>query len=310
MSTIPTNPTAPTTRPSSAKIWLMAARPQTLPAAIIPVLVGTAVAIAYDKFVLLPALAALIAASLIQIGTNFANDYFDFKKGADTDDRLGPTRVTQAGLISPEQVKRATTLTFAAAALVGLYLIFVGGWPILAIGIASILSGLAYTGGPYPLGYNGLGDVFVFIFFGIIAVCGTFYVQALTWSAPALIASIPVGLLATAILVVNNYRDLDTDIIAGKRTLATRIGRPATRAQYWIMILGAYLVPVLQAITGAANLWILLPLLSLPLAIARARSISQKTGRELNPLLAQTGQLLMVFGILYTFGIALAGSPT
>lgn len=302
-------PTEPAAQPSLARTWIMAARPQTLPAAIIPVLVGTAVAVAYGKFSAIPALAALIAASLIQIATNFANDYFDFKKGADTDDRLGPTRVTQAGLIAPEQVKRATALTFAAAALIGIYLITVGGWPILAIGIASILSGLAYTGGPYPLGYNGLGDIFVFIFFGIIATAGTFYVQALTWSAPALTASIPVGLLATAILVVNNYRDIDTDILAGKRTLATRIGRPATRAQYWIMLLAAYLVPILQFTLAGNNPWILLPLISLPLAIVRARSISHKTGRELNQLLAQTGQLLMLFGILYAIGIALAGSP-
>ncbi len=303
-------PTEPTAAPSLVRTWIMASRPKTLPAAIIPVLVGTAVAIAYGKFSAIPALAALIASCFIQIGTNFANDYFDFKKGADTDDRLGPTRVTQAGLIAPEQVKLATALTFGAAALIGIYLIFIGGWPILAIGIASIISGIAYTGGPYPLGYNGLGDVFVFIFFGIIAVTGTFYVQALTWSAPSLAASIPVGLLATAILVVNNYRDIDTDVIAGKRTLATRIGRPATRAQYWIMLMGAYLVPILQFTIGGNNPWILLPLLSLPLAIVRARSISLKNGRELNALLGQTGQLLMIFGILYTIGIALAGSPT
>ncbi len=308
MSTIQI-PSEPAAKPSLIRTWIMASRPKTLPAAIIPVLVGTAVAIAYGKFAAIPALAALIASCFIQIGTNFANDYFDFKKGADTDDRLGPTRVTQAGLIAPEQVKYATALAFAIAALIGIYLIVIGGWPILAIGIASIISGIAYTGGPYPLGYNGLGDVFVFIFFGIIAVTGTFYVQALTWSAPALIASIPVGLLATAILVVNNYRDIDTDVIAGKRTLATRIGRPATRAQYWIMILGAYLIPILQFSVYGNAPWILLPLLSLPLAIVRARSISQKTGRELNPLLGQTGQLLMIFGILYAIGIALAGSP-
>lgn len=303
-------PTEPAATPSLVRTWIMASRPKTLPAAIIPVLVGTAVAIAYGQFSPIPALAALIAACLIQIGTNFANDYFDFKKGADTDDRLGPTRVTQAGLIAPEQVKWATALTFATAALIGIYLIVIGGWPILAIGIASILSGIAYTGGPYPLGYNGLGDVFVFIFFGIIAVTGTFYVQALTWSAPALAASIPVGLLATAILVVNNYRDIDTDIVAGKRTLATRIGRPATRAQYWIMLMGAYLTPILQVVVSGNHPWILLPLLSLPLAIVRARSISHKTGRELNALLGQTGQLLMIFGILYAIGITLAGSPT
>jgi 1,4-dihydroxy-2-naphthoate octaprenyltransferase len=296
--------TVQTTKPSPIQAWIMAARPKTMAAAIIPVLVGTAVAVADGAFSLIPALAALVGASLIQVGTNFANDYFDHKKGADTDDRLGPTRVVQSGIISPEKVKYATALTFALAALVGVYLVGVGGWPILAIGVASILSGLAYTGGPYPLGYNGLGDVFVFIFFGIVAVAATHYVQALQWSTTALIASIPIGFLSTAILVVNNYRDVDTDRIAGKRTLAVRLGRPATRAQYWILVLGAYLIPLLQWALFDAGAWVLLPLLSLPLAISRARAIAQKTGRDLNPLLAETAQLLMIYGLLYAIGIA------
>jgi 1,4-dihydroxy-2-naphthoate octaprenyltransferase len=285
--------------------WLMAARPKTLAAAIVPVLVGTAVAVAEGSFAAPQALAALVGASLIQIGTNFANDYFDHQKGADNDDRLGPTRVVQAGLISAHAVKQATTLTFGLAAAVGVYLIWVGGWPILLIGVASILSGLAYTGGPYPLGYNGLGDVFVFVFFGLVAVTGTYYVQALTWSTSALIASVPIGLLSTAILVVNNYRDVDTDRAAGKKTLAVRLGRPATRLQYALLIVGAYVVPVIQWAAFGEGVWILLPLASLPLAWLRVRELWQKTGLELNPVLAKTAQLLALYGLLYAVGYVL-----
>ncbi len=297
--------TTQTIRPSSMKAWLLASRPKTLAAAIVPVLVGTAVALAEGQFAAAAALAALLGASLIQIGTNFANDYFDHEKGADNEDRLGPTRVVQAGLIEPEAVKLATFITFGLAALVGVYLVWVGGWPILAIGIASILSGLAYTGGPYPLGYNGLGDVFVFIFFGLVAVTGTHYVQALEWSTSALVASTPIGLLSTAILIVNNYRDIDTDRVAGKRTLAVRLGRRATRWQYALTVLGAYAVPVVQWAILGADVWILLPLASLPLALKRLRDMWQKTGTELNPVLAGTAQLLALFGILYAAGIVL-----
>jgi 1,4-dihydroxy-2-naphthoate octaprenyltransferase len=294
-----------TIQPSSMKAWLMAARPKTLAAALVPVLVGTAVAVAEGSFAAPAALAALVGASLIQIGTNFANDYFDHQKGADNDDRLGPTRVVQAGLISPEAVRTATGVTFGLAALVGGYLIWIGGWPIVAIGVASILSGLAYTGGPYPLGYNGLGDVFVFIFFGLVAVTGTYYVQALEWSTSALIASIPVGLLSTAILVVNNYRDIDTDRVAGKRTLAVRLGRMATRWQYVLLVLGAYAVPVAQWVIVGERSWILLPLASLPLAAFCVRDLWQKSGPALNPVLAKTAQLLALFGVLYAVGYVL-----
>ncbi|AWV88449.1 1,4-dihydroxy-2-naphthoate polyprenyltransferase [Bradymonas sediminis] len=299
--------TAPTSRPSTVQAWIMASRPKTMAAAIVPVLVGSALAYAAGKFALLPALAALIGASLIQIGTNFANDYFDDKKGADTEDRLGPTRVVQAGIISATKVRNATALTFALAALVGVYLIWVAGWPIVVIGIASILSGIAYTGGPYPLGYNGLGDIFVFIFFGLIAVSATYFVQALEWSTLSFVAAIPIGFLSTAILVVNNYRDMDTDRVVGKNTLAVRFGGRAARAQYAILMLASYAIPPLHIAFFGANAWVLLPLLTLPLAIVRVRAIGQKTGRELNPLLGQTAQLLIIFGILYTIGIALSG---
>lgn len=292
-------------RPSPVKLWVMAARPKTLSAAFVPVLVGSAVAFSHDSFVFLPALVALLAAGLIQIGTNFANDYFDFKSGADNEDRLGPTRVTQAGLIAPEAVKRATGLTFLLAFLIGLYLVWVGGWPVLAIGVASILSGIAYTGGPYPLGYNGLGDLFVFLFFGLIAVATTYYVQALSWAPEAFMAALPVGFLATAIIVVNNYRDIDTDQVAGKRTLAVRLGRKWTRRQYLALILGSYLVPLGQVILFEASVFLLLPLLSLPLAIKVTKEFWSKEGQALNDVLASTAKLLAIFGLLYTLGYAL-----
>ena len=297
--------TSPSPQISRLRAWVMATRPKTLAAAAIPVLVGTAVAVDEQVFALWPAVAAFIGAGLIQIGTNLANDYFDAESGADNDERLGPTRVVQAGLLSPEAVRRATALTFGAAALVGLYLVAVAGWPIVAIGIASILSGIAYTGGPYPLGYHGLGELFVFLFFGLVAVAGTHYVQALTWSGEALVAAVPVGLLSTAILVVNNYRDIATDRNAGKNTLAVRLGRSATRWQYALLIAGAYLVPPLQVARFGASTTLLLPLLSLPLAAVTIRGMWTEEGTALNPVLARTAGLLAVFGILYAAGYML-----
>ncbi|RDV39138.1 1,4-dihydroxy-2-naphthoate polyprenyltransferase [Bradymonadaceae bacterium TMQ3] len=291
--------------PSRLQSWILASRPKTLAAAAVPVLVGSAVAYGQDVFAPGPAIAALVGAGLIQIGTNFANDYFDAKSGADNENRLGPTRAVQAGLLTPNAMKWATALTFLAAALVGLYLIGVGGWPILIIGIASILSGIAYTGGPYPLGYNGLGDLFVFLFFGLIAVTATHYVQALSFSPEALVASIPIGLLSTAILIVNNYRDVDTDRVAGKNTLAVRLGKAVTRKQYAGVVLAAYLVPVIQIAAGLSQIWVLLPLLSLPLAIKCIRALGALEGSALNALLARTAGLLTVFGVLYAIGFAL-----
>lgn len=293
------------THPGAAKTWLMAARPKTLAAAAVPVVVGTAVAASEGAFGLLPALAALVGAGLIQIGTNLANDYFDHKSGADNDDRLGPTRVVQSGLIEAHAVKRAAALTFGLAALVGVYLVALAGWPILVIGLASILSGVAYTGGPFPLGYNGLGDVFVFVFFGLAATAGTHYVQALSWSPEALIAAVPVGLLSTAILVVNNYRDIDTDRAAGKRTLAVRLGPKTTRWQYALLVGGAYALPLIQWIGLEASAWLLLPLATAPLAALRLRAMWTQSGAQLNALLAQTAQLLAIFGLLYAVGYLL-----
>lgn len=289
---------------STKRAWFLATRPQTLAAAAVPVIVGTAVAFASDKLSIIAAFAALIGALLIQIGTNLANDYFDFKKGADTEERVGPMRVTQAGLISENAVRNAMIAAFAAAAAVGAYLVVVGGWPIAVIGVLSIVSGIAYTGGPFPLGYNGLGDVFVFIFFGIVAVTGTFWVQALTWSNVALTASVPVGALSVAILIVNNYRDMDTDAKVGKRTLAVRLGKNATRVQYGLMLAIAFIVPVIQLLSGM-SFWILLPMISLPIAIKRMQEFVTLTGKDLNPVLENTAKLLVSYGILYAAGIAL-----
>lgn len=295
------------TPPSFWHIWLSAARPRTLPAAAAPVLVGMAVA-AYEGFFNLgPALAALVGALLIQIGTNFANDVFDFQKGADTSDRLGPTRATQAGWVTPQHMLAATALTFGLAVLVGVYLVWVGGWPIVVIGVLSIVCGLAYTGGPFPLGYNGLGDLFVFIFFGLVAVMGTYYVQAGVVSALAVWAAIPIGLLATAIIVVNNLRDVDTDRKAGKRTLAVRFGVDWVRAEYRLLLVTAYMAPVAAWLSGQAPAGALLAWLSLPLAVRLIRAVYTQTGKALNPVLGGTGQLELVYAGLYALGLLVSG---
>jgi 1,4-dihydroxy-2-naphthoate octaprenyltransferase len=288
----------------STRAWAQAARPATLPAAIVPVAVGTAVAIRSGEFHLLPCLVTLAAAMLIQIGTNFANDLFDFQKGADTAARLGPARVTQSGLISVKEVARATLITFGLSVLAGIYLVTVGGWPILLVGIAAIVAGVCYTGGPWPLGYHGLGDVFVFIFFGLVAVVGTYYVQAGTVSGRALAASIPVGLLCTAIIIVNNVRDIDTDRAAGKRTLAVRIGRAATSAEYRIVVGLAYVVP-LALWLGRAGSWLFwLPWLTAPIAWRLARIVSLAAdGPRLNSALKSTGRLHLLFGALFALSL-------
>lgn len=293
------------TEVSKTRAWVLAARPKTLAAAGVPVVVGTAVAWSDGLFAPGPALAALLGAFLIQIGTNLANDYFDHEKGADNEERLGPTRVVQSGLLPPESVFAAMIGTFAVAMLVGVYLVAIGGWPIVGIGAASVVSGIAYTGGPYPLGYHGLGDLFVFVFFGVVAVTGTYYVQALHWSRAAFVASVPVGLLSTAILVVNNYRDIDTDRRAGKRTLAVRLGRRLTRVQYVLLMAGAYATPVVQYTTGRADAWVMLPLSTLPLAWKLTVSLTARRGEELNETLERTAQLLALFGALYAAGFLL-----
>ena len=283
--------------------WILAIRPATLTAAVVPVVVGTAVAARSGMAHLAACLAALVGALLIQIGTNLANDVDDYERGADTADRQGPTRVIQAGLLSPREVRLAAWLAFAAAAGVGMYLCVRGGWPIMLVGIAAILSGLAYTGGPWPLGYNGLGDVFVFVFFGVVAVVATFYVQARDMTGMAVAASLPVGALATAILVVNNVRDCDTDRVAGKHTLVVRWGQSAGRVEYIALVALAYAVPAVLWLGGAA-VWILLPWLTLPWAIGLVRLMTTcQDGPRFNAALRSTARLHAAFGLLFAAGL-------
>jgi 1,4-dihydroxy-2-naphthoate octaprenyltransferase len=295
------------TTPSGARIWLMAARVRTLPAAIAPVLVGTALAGYAHVFYPLRFLAALIGAIFIQIGTNLSNDYSDARRGADTEDRLGPVRVTAGGLVPPKRVLVATYLSFGVAVLAGIYLVAVAGWQLLLVGGASILAGVLYTGGPRPYGYEGLGEVFVFLFFGIVAVAGSYFVQVkhLDWEAFAL--AVPVGLLAAAILVVNNFRDTDTDRRAGKRTLAVRLGRERTRTLYSAMIYGAYLLVPVTWLFGPLRPWVLLPWLTLPAAAPVVRIVRNRTdGASLNQALAQTGMLQLAFCMLLAAGLLLS----
>lgn len=291
--------------PSRAKIWLAAARPRTLPAAVAPVVVGTACAHAAGQIAWGPAVAALVGSLLLQLAANFSNDLFDAQSGADGPDRIGPVRAVSAGLISPAAMKVATSLTILAALAVGAYLVALHGWPIVAIGVASILAALAYTGGPWPLGYHGLGDVFVMIFFGFIAVAGTAFVQLGAVPPLSLAAGFGVGCLATAILVVNNARDIVSDTRAGKRTLAVRLGRRGAILEYFGLLAGAYATAIGLAVWARSPMP-LLPLLTVPLALARAkRLVAAADGPAHNQLLAQTAQLMLLYSLLLAIGIAL-----
>lgn len=302
--------TASAAAPSSARAWVLASRPATLPAAAAPVLVGAAAALATGAaFRPVVFLATLVCALLIQVGTNFANDYSDFHRGADTAERLGPVRVTQSGLLAPDAVRRGIVVVFGLATLLGGYLAWMGGWPIVAIGVASILAGLAYTGGPWPFGYHGLGDLFVFVFFGVVAVTGTAYLQTGAWSPLALAVSVPIGFLVTAIIVVNNLRDLPTDRVAGKRTLAVMLGDRATRLEYALLVSLSFVVPTLLALASAERRWLLLPWLSAPVAGANVqRVLGGLAGRELNPMLGRTGRHLLLFALLLAAGLLLSGT--
>ncbi len=288
-------------------VWLQAIRPKTLSAGIAPVLIGTGLAYGHGAGRFLPALAALCGALLIQIGTNLANDYYDFKRGADTSERLGPIRVTQSGLISPTAVLAGAATSFAAACLVGLYLVAIGGWPVAALGAVSLLSGFAYTGGPAPLAYLGLGDLFVLAFFGFGAVAGTYFVQAGNLIPAVVGAAVPAGALGTAILVVNNLRDAITDGKAGKRTLVVRWGSRAGKIEYCAMLAAAFAAPLLLWSAGLARGWVLLPWLSAPLAISPLRRVLTQEGASLNPALGATARLQLVFGILLAVGLYLGG---
>lgn len=283
--------------------WGLAIRPRTLPAAAAGVVMGSALAWRDGHFRFDATLVCLLAALLLQIGSNLANDVFDFERGTDTPERLGPTRVTQAGLLTPSQVKFGMGIVFALAALLGLYLVWLGGWPIIVIGVTAIVAAIAYTGGPFPLGYHGLGDIFVFIFFGLASVAGTYYVQAGFVSTAAWWMTIPPGLIITAILVVNNLRDLENDRKAGKHTLAVIFGERATKVQYLICMIVAYLSLPLAAGLGVISWFALLAWISLPVAIRAARVVLTQKGRPLNAALAGTGQTALVFSLLFWVGM-------
>jgi 1,4-dihydroxy-2-naphthoate octaprenyltransferase len=290
--------------------WVLAARPRTLPAAVGPVLVGTALAISAGAFDPLAALAALLAALLLQVASNFSNDLGDFERGTDTPERVGPLRVTTAGLLTASDVKRGIVVVLGVAAICGLYLIWVGGWPILAVGVLSMLAAVAYTYGPLPFGYYGLGDAATFIFFGFIAVLGTYYVQAVaagSHAAPPIVwvAAIPMGALVTAILVVNNVRDADQDRAGGKRTLAVVLGRRGARIEFLVLLLLAYTVPIILWLGFDMRPWVLLPLLTLPLAIRHARAVWTILGTRLNKTLAGVAQLAVLYAIAFAVGIVL-----
>jgi len=297
----------------------MAARPQTLPAGAAPVVVGVGLAVHAGVFAPLPAVAALVGALLIQVGTNFANDYYDAVKGADTEDREGFTRVTAGGLIEPGEVKRAMIVTYGLAVLVGVYLVAIGGLPIVVVGLSGIAAGVLYTGGPFPYGYRGLGDLFVFLYFGLVAVTGTYYVQAVadagigtlpagvppgTLPVDAVVAALPAAGLSTAILVVNNVRDRETDMAAGKRTLAVYLGYGWSRVEFLLLVGMAYVVPVVFALNPAYGPSALAPLLSLPLAASVAKTVLERTdGEALNPALERVGQTLFVHSALFAIGL-------
>ncbi len=289
---------------SPVKVWLMASRPKTLPAAVAPVLVGTALPATTGTFRVGVFIAALLGALFIQVGTNLSNDYSDARRGADTEDRLGPVRVTAGGLVPPKQVLQGVYVAFGLAVLCGVYLIAKSGWELLIIGVLSIAAGVLYTGGPRPYGYEGLGEVFVFLFFGIVAVAGSTFAQIEEFPWEAFVLAVPVGLLASAILVVNNVRDLDTDRRVGKKTLAVRLGRQRTRTMFAVMVYGAFVAAPLAIFAEDLELWLFLPWLALPLAARLVRTVrNHADGPTLNGALASTGQLQLVFCVLLAAGI-------
>ena len=288
--------------PSPLQAWMLAIRPKTLPAGAVPVVLGSALAAAAGGFRLLPALLALVCALGIQVATNFINEIYDFRKGADTADRLGPTRTVAAGIISEKRMIEVSFTLLVVVFLLGLYLVYTAGWPILLIGMLSLLFAWAYTGGPYPIAYSGLGDLFVFIFFGLVAVGGTYYVQVLNLSMPVLIAAVVPGVFSVNILLVNNIRDIDTDRKVGKMTLPARIGGEWARRLYSALTVVAYVVPGVLWLNGYSA-WGMLSLISAPLAYRMIRQLYASEGRELNTVLAGTGQLMTFHGALLAAGL-------
>ena len=286
-----------------ARVWIPASRPKTLPAAVAPVLMGTAIAAGSGTLHGPSALAALLGAILIQIGTNYANDYFDFVKGTDTDERIGPQRATAAGLVAPQTMRRAFLLVFGLAVAIGAYLVWRAGWPIVWIGLASVACGILYTGGPKPLAYVGLGDLFVIVFFGPVATAGTHYVQALTFSPAAAVAGLGPGLLATALLTVNNLRDIEGDRTAGKRTLAVRFGSRFAQVEFAACLLGAALVPAVLHGVYDAPVGIYAASAVCVLGIPPLRQVwTWRPGTPLLPALGASGRLLAVYALAFCIG--------
>jgi 1,4-dihydroxy-2-naphthoate octaprenyltransferase len=291
---------------TSRQVWILAVRPKTLPAAAATAITGSSAAFYASSFKLLPALVCLLIALLLQIGANLANDVYDYKRGTDTTARLGPLRVTHAGYLTPRQVLMGMWFVFGAAGILGIYLFFQAGWPVLVIGLLSIAAAIAYSGGSLPYGYYGLGDLAVFIFFGFVAVCGTYYVQVLTIDPIAIWASMPMAFLIVAILVVNNLRDVPTDRVTGKRTLAVRFGVGFARWEYAACLLAAYLAPALMVVVGVCPAWVLLAWLSLPIAFKQNQMVWQLEGRPLNQTLAGTGQLTLLFATIFSLGMIIS----
>lgn len=288
--------------PNKISAWILASRPRTLPAAAAPVLVGIGLALRNLQFDAINAAAAFFIALLLQIGANFANDLFDHERGTDTPDRLGPARATAQGWLTAGEMRLGIGVVFGLAALLGLVLYLDKGWPVLAIGLAAILAALAYTGGPFPYGYYALGDVFVFVFFGLVAVAGTYFVQAGEVTLTVWLASVPIGLLIVNILVVNNLRDIETDRLANKRTLAVWLGKPAMLAEYLFCLAGAYLIPLLMAASGLLSYWILLTWITLPQGWSLYRLLKKAEGPALNVALAYTAQLALIYAALFVAG--------
>ncbi len=288
--------------PTSLQAWMLAIRPKTLPAGAVPVILGSALAAVDGQFRFLPALVALICALGIQVATNFINEIYDFRKGADTAERLGPTRTVAAGIISEKTMIKVSASLVGTVFLLGLYLVYTSGWPILVVGLLSLLFAWAYTGGPYPIAYSGLGDLFVFVFFGLVAVGGTYYVQADALSLPVLLAAVAPGAFSVNILLVNNIRDIATDRTVGKMTLPARIGGEWARKLYIALTVVAFLVPVFLFLSGYSP-WGMLSLLSAPLAFSMIRQLYASEGRALNNVLAGTGKLMTLHGLLFAAGL-------
>ncbi len=286
-------------------VWIMAARPKTLFAAFAPVIVGASLAVAEQRFDAVSSVVALLCSILIQVATNYTNDLYDHLKGADTKERVGPKRALNEGWVSVDQMKTAIYLTFGTAFLMGLYLVYVGGPFILLIGVLSIIAGFMYTGGPFPLAYNGLGDLFVFLFFGFVGTIGTYFINTGEVSSQALLASIPVGALVTNILVVNNYRDFDQDRKAGKRTLAVMFGKNFALGEYLILLGSSFAVPLIMFVYYDLNAWVFLPYLTLPFAYKLIVMLLNRHGSELNPALELTARLSAIYGVLFSVGLVL-----